>query len=129
LYFYESVHSIPKKKELDLVLVSSTLQYLEKPYDILDDLIKLNPRFILLDRLLIVDLERELITKQTVRSFTYEASYPCRFLVKDQIINFVTKDGVYELVSDFVSYVFNKSFINHRYAYDDIGLLFRRINY
>lgn len=128
LSFYESVDLLPKNKQVDLVLVSSTLQYLVRPYAILGELLNLKPRFILLDRLLVVARERELITKQTVRNFTYEASYPCRFLVKKEVIDFVTRNGAYKLVSEFDSYIYNKGIIDHKYSYDDIGLLFKKNN-
>jgi putative methyltransferase (TIGR04325 family) len=62
----------------DVVLLSSVLQYLEKPLDLLLEIMDRAPPFILVDRTPVLDQGRERIVVQTVPPSIYPASYACR---------------------------------------------------
>jgi putative methyltransferase (TIGR04325 family) len=62
----------------DVVLLSSVLQYLEKPLSLLAEVAALSPDYILVDRTPVMDKGREHIVVQTVPPSIYPASYACR---------------------------------------------------
>ena len=78
LKFYYTVDDAIKKENPNILVLSSVLQYIEKPYELLDDIIKDNFDFILIDRTPFSKLD-ETIKLQVVPPSIYEASYPCRF--------------------------------------------------
>jgi putative methyltransferase (TIGR04325 family) len=71
----------------DLIVLSSVLQYLPDYRSIIDRLLSFSPSGIFLDRTGFVEEPRdtERITKQIVRPPIYEATYPCRFFVKEKL--------------------------------------------
>lgn len=71
------------RKPITLVLFSSVLQYLESPYTLLED-VAARPVDILLDRTPFAQ-NGERITVQRVPPSIYPASYPCRFLDRQQV--------------------------------------------
>jgi putative methyltransferase (TIGR04325 family) len=77
-------HSV---QHADLIVLSSVLQYLPNYRPIVDRLLAIRPSGIFLDRTGFVESPRETerITKQTVRPPIYEATYPCRFFVKEKL--------------------------------------------
>lgn len=74
-------------QDVDLIVLSSVLQYLPDYRPIVDRLVAIRPSGIFLDRTGFVESPRETerITKQTVRPPIYEATYPCRFFVKEKL--------------------------------------------
>lgn len=64
----------------DVVLLSSVLQYLEAPFDLLAEIVRLGPQFILVDRTPVMDQGRERIVVQKVPPSIYRATYACRLL-------------------------------------------------
>lgn len=74
--------------EVDLVIFSSVLQYLDEYRDVVHQMLKAAPFGIFIDRTGFVEGSRtvERITKQTVRPPLYSASYPCRFFVRSNFI-------------------------------------------
>ncbi len=123
LKFESSIENAFNSYQINFVLISSTLQYLDDPYLILQSISSFKPKYIFLDRLSIVDKERDIITKQTVSSDIYEASYPCRFFNKKNIYSLLEKD--YELISEFDSFVINQGLLNYRTPHKDIGAIFK----
>ena len=84
---FETLPNI-KKNEVDLILLSSVLQYLSEPDGIIRKLVGLNAHGILVDRTGFVPNDRKIdrITKQSVRPPIYNATYPCRFFEKSRFI-------------------------------------------
>lgn len=119
LNFHRSMEDTFEAKAINFVLLSSVLQYLEDPYGILNLIINKKPDVIFLDRLSIVETERDIITIQQVPASIYKASYPCRFFNEENIIRTLSTE--YNLFSRFPSFVENKGTLNYRYQFEDIG--------
>ena len=101
LRFFYSVDECVEKEKSNVLVLSSVLQYIEKPYELLDDILKNDFEYILIDRTPFSKIG-EKITLQIVPPTIYEASYPCRFFEQDKFINYFTKNG-YEEFEEFDS--------------------------
>lgn len=98
LKFYYTIEDCLSENNIDVVLLSGVLQYLEKPFEILNSIIEKNVDYILIDRLQLVN-KPDRITIQVVSPKIYKASYPCWFFNKNKFMNFMNED--YELILDF----------------------------
>ncbi len=99
LKFYYSVEECLKKEQPNVLLLSSVLQYLEKPYEILDLLLQYDFSFILLG-LTAVSTEKEKLTVQYVHPSVYEARYPCWLLDYNKIQHIFEKNN-YQVIEKF----------------------------
>jgi putative methyltransferase (TIGR04325 family) len=84
-----------------ILLVSSVIQYFEKPYELIESFIKYNFKYIIIDRTAFLNSDCERITKQMVPSEIYRASYPSWFLNEKKFINAFEKK--YDLIYSFSS--------------------------
>jgi len=99
LNFYETISACLEKETPSLVMFSSSLQYLENPYKILQEVTDKNFRFILFDRTSVTDNNEDFVTLQKVPPQVYDASYPCWFLSEQKLLKFLSSK--YNLVADF----------------------------
>ncbi|HRE79887.1 MAG TPA: methyltransferase, TIGR04325 family [Opitutaceae bacterium] len=81
-----------------VVMLSSVLPYLEKPYEVLADVLKSDAEFLLLDRNPFVRDGRERLTVQHTPPFLGGGSYPCWLLSRHRVEAVITKR--YELVME-----------------------------
>ena len=81
LQFWPDMQSCAAVGPVDVVLFSSVLQYIENPYELLEQAIEISPKAIILDRTPFAD-NGERITVQHVPPTIYPASYACRWLDK-----------------------------------------------
>jgi putative methyltransferase (TIGR04325 family) len=101
LRFYKSIEEHAIKHCSNVILMSSVLQYLPNPYNILGKLVKQKPRIIIFDRTsFIVNGNKERIRIQKVPGKIYDATYPCWFLNKQKLINFLLENN-YRLLESF----------------------------
>lgn len=77
LKFYESIEAAIAKVSPNVVLLSSVLQYLEQPYDLLKKLLGLHLGYIIIDRTPFWDGPTDRLCVQKVHPSIYAASYPC----------------------------------------------------
>lgn len=89
LRFYYTVDECLKKRKPNLLLLSSVLQYIEKPYCIIEELLKYNFQYIFVDRTSFTD-EDDFVTVQKVPPEIYDASYPCWFLNIEKFISVIS---------------------------------------
>jgi putative methyltransferase (TIGR04325 family) len=122
--FYPTLNSCFESQRIDLVLFSSVLQYLKDPYLFIGEVVKNSPDYIVLDRLSIVELDRDLITIQNVPKQIYKGIYPCRFFNRQNILEKFLTD--YELLEEFVSFIPNETVIDGKYKSIDKGFIFKR---
>ena len=101
LLFFYSIEECLKKQQPNVLLISSVLQYLSKPYEFIDNIIKLKIPYIIFDRTTFIEGKDDIITIQKVPKEIYDASYPCWFFLFDKIISCFTN---YTLVSEFDSF-------------------------
>lgn len=115
LSFYNSLSEIDF--DVDVVLLGSTLQYLEDPYSILDEIIKINPKYILITRTPFTDSEKEHVSIEIPPQHIYNASYPFWTLSYEKVIKFL-----------FLKYELFEEWIDDLQGLPDesLGLLFKR---
>ena len=80
---------------------SSVIQYIEKPYELLEKVKALNFEFILFDRTPFTLNGKDRLTVQTVPRRVYPASYPCWFFDKTRF--YVFFEDQYSVIAKFES--------------------------
>lgn len=76
----------------DIVLISSSLQYIEQYEEILLKIKKMKPRYIIIDRIMVGSKKR--VCKEMVPETFYKSSYPLRIFVESEIENFFGDDYI-----------------------------------
>jgi len=101
LKFENSLQEAVEKFHPNTILLSSVLQYLDRPYELVNEIKQISFNKIIIDRTAFID-DSERITVQQVPEEIYPASYPCRFFnEKDFMKQF--SEG-YEIMFDFDSF-------------------------
>ncbi|MGZ5133819.1 MAG: methyltransferase, TIGR04325 family [Flavitalea sp.] len=86
LQFSPSISSSIEARGLpDILIISCTLPYLEKPYDFITDLFQYNIPYMVIDNTFFNYEAEDRITIQTIHPVIYPASYPCWFLDYDKV--------------------------------------------
>lgn len=93
LDFFSDIEQCFSAHAVNAVLFSSVLQYLESPYEILEEINKLSSAAIIIDRTPVAK-SGEKIRIQHVPKSIYSASYPCRFLDKRRLLEVLTNGRV-----------------------------------
>ena len=120
LKFFNTVDECIQKEHSNILILSSVLQYIEKPYELLDFIFKNDFEAILIDRTPF-SKTNEKIRLQIVPPSIYEASYPCWFFDELKFITYFESNN-YNVVESFMTaegesdeYIF-KGFIMQRNA-------------
>lgn len=100
--FYSDIKECLSENRPSIILFSSVIQYLDNPYDILDDISKINAQFLVFDRTPFHTGETDRIMVQKVNPSIYTASYPIRILSKPSFLNFLLKD--WDLIEEGASF-------------------------
>lgn len=122
LNFYYDLESCLKEQKPSAIVFSSVLQYLEKPYEFMGNVLKHRFRYILIDRTTFVLKGDDRITVQKIPPEIYRASYPCWFFNLSAFIDFFCRD--YELMEEFDALAGTID-LGDTTAYDK-GFVFRR---
>ena len=101
LHFYYSIDECLKSHDIDVILLSSVLQYIEEPYKLLEIIINKNFKYIIFDRTAFIT-KADRVTIQKVHPAIYKASYPCWFFNESKFISFMKED--YDLIVDFIAF-------------------------
>lgn len=125
LKFYFNLEECIAKQVPDAIILSSVLQYMESPYDLLSKIMELNVSYIIFDRTSFLEHGEDRITVQKVDPKIYDASYPAWFFGKDKFIDFF--NGKYELIAEFEAYVGKEYYIDNNIRAGDNGFIFRRV--
>jgi putative methyltransferase (TIGR04325 family) len=99
LKFYDDLDECFREQRPNAILFSSVLQYLEKPYAVLDKVQSLGFEFILIDRTPFLEKGGDRITVQKVPPEIYPASYPCWFLGQEKFLDAMNVH--YSLLAEF----------------------------
>lgn len=94
-------NSVAYVRNANLLLSSSTLQYMEDPYAQAQQFVDLRLDYILLDRIQFNAEPKDRLTLQIVPPHIYDAKYPSWFLCEEKLLS-VFKDK-YDLILDFDS--------------------------
>lgn len=104
LRFYNTIADCLSDNKPNAVLLSSVLQYVADPEKVIDELKRIRPSAIVIDRTIINHSDVHRIYAQHVPATIYPASYPCRSLSEASLRTSMEPD--YEMVADFQSLSF-----------------------
>jgi len=99
LKFYYGIDDCLREQRPDALLLSSVVPYIEKPYELLDEVLDRGFGYILVDRTPLLDGEADRITVQKVPPEIYDASYPAWVLNRGKFLQRFSRD--YEMVAEF----------------------------
>jgi putative methyltransferase (TIGR04325 family) len=99
LRFYESIETCRRVERPQVLLLSSVLQYLPKPYVVMEDLIQLAFDYIVVDRTAFLRGGADRLTREHVPAWIYPAVYPSWFLSEKRFLNLFA--GQYESIASF----------------------------
>jgi putative methyltransferase (TIGR04325 family) len=101
LKFYYHLDDCLKEQHSNTILLSSVIQYIEKPYELLKEIIGKRLKYVLFDRTPFLHHGEDRITVQKVPAEIYRASYPAWFFNQKKFLGFFSSE--YELIADFES--------------------------
>lgn len=101
LKFYYTIDEAINSEIPMVLLLSSVIQYFEKPYELIQKCIEYNFDYIVVDRTAFIENDKNRITVQVVPESIYKASYPAWFFNEKDFLNAFEKK--YEVLSGFVS--------------------------
>lgn len=122
LKFYENIEACLAENKVNVALLSSVLQYIPAPYEIIKKIVSLNIPYIVIDRTAVTCLEDDFIAIQRVPGEIYNASYPCYFFSGEKLLNAFSG---YSNITWFDSGFTNPYLINQTEA-KWLGYLFKR---
>jgi putative methyltransferase (TIGR04325 family) len=86
LKFNYTIEECIQDKKPNVILLSSVLQYIEKPHEFIEKFLSLNINNIIIDRTAFIECEKDIITIQNVPEAIYKASYPAWFFNKENFL-------------------------------------------
>lgn len=100
LRFKGTISECLKESSIDVVLLSSVIQYLQSPYSIISDIFNANPDFILIDRTPYINEDNDMIKNQHIPQSKGGGSYPSWFFSKEKFLS-TFKEAGYECLIEF----------------------------
>ena len=97
--FYDSLDECLTERNPDVILFSSVLQYLERPYNVLSDIVRREVPYVIMDRTTVIDDLADRLTVQHVPESIYPASYPAWFFNKQKLVTFFADR--YNMIAEF----------------------------
>ena len=123
LVFSHTLQSVPWWGEPCVVLLSSVLQYLDDPWQLLDTLGGSAAVCLVIDRTPMSPAGADRICVQSVPRQIYQASYPCRILSRAALMARLAKD--WQLLSEFACEEGGFS-TRDRFRFEFAGLIYER---
>lgn len=102
LFFYENIKEVFQKEKHQVLLLSSVLQYIKNYKEKLNEILKFQFEYIIIDRTSFIEGVDEEVMIQKVPESIYNASYPIRFFNYNKFISLL-RDG-YDILHTFDSY-------------------------
>lgn len=102
LKFFYSVEECLFLNKPNVLLLSSVLQYMEKPYEWIEKFIKMGIPYIIIDRTAFIEDKKDMLTIQDVPESIYKASYPAWFFSKSLFYNKLNER--YKCIGEFSSH-------------------------
>ncbi|MGV3706981.1 MAG: TIGR04325 family methyltransferase [Arcticibacter sp.] len=109
LRFFNTIEDCAAVKNVDLVVLSGVVQYLDKPHEFLGKLASMNFPYIIFDRTAFIHEEGDRLTIQRVWPSVYEASYPSWFFNEAEFLAHFR--DTYDKRAEFSTYVEGESII------------------
>ncbi len=126
LKFYFDIASCLQENKPSAILLSNVLQYLEKPYEMLDQIISYEFSYIIFDMISFNSVDEDIITIQKVWPEVYQATYPCWFFNKKKFLEKFEKK--YEIIEEFASVLGKDIKIDENYKTNYSGLILKLKN-
>jgi putative methyltransferase (TIGR04325 family) len=101
LQFFHELESAFTAIQANVVFLSNALQYLEKPYEMLNRAFKLGARYVVLDRTPVIEGDKDRLTRQVHANQADAGSQPAWFFSHQRLFAHVQER--YELVAEFES--------------------------
>jgi len=101
LKFYSSIDKCKAEKEIDFVLLSNSVQYLEKPHVFLEKLAGYGFDFIFFDRTTFHKITSDRLTLQVGPQGSCAVAYPVWFFHQDFFLSHFS--GLYKIISEFLT--------------------------
>jgi putative methyltransferase (TIGR04325 family) len=103
LHFYLTIEDCLKKQQPDIIIFNSVIQYIESPFQLLEQVAQTGIKYLLFDATAYIDGETDRFTIQHVPPEFYglDASYACIFFSKSKMFNFLKE--YYHLCFEFIS--------------------------
>jgi putative methyltransferase (TIGR04325 family) len=98
LNFYQDLDACFISQAVNVVLLRCVLPYLENPYQWLQKILDLKPKYLIIDNNPFVDTD-DFVSVQKVPPSIYKASYPAWFFNRNKMMAFVSGD--YELIAKY----------------------------
>lgn len=111
LSFFREYEEYLKSRPLpNILILSSVIQYIEEPYELLKKLLSYDINTVVIDITTFIEGERDIITIQKVPPQIYDASYPAWFFNKTKLIKFFNENN-YEKMGEWnLPYNLNKGY-------------------
>ena len=100
-FYYNLDECLKSQLNPQLLMFSSSLQYMEKPFELLQRVKDSNIEFFMIDRTAFIEGLEDRLTIQSVPPAFYDASYPCWFFSENKMKDFLS--DTYEMVYGFQS--------------------------
>jgi len=111
LRFYQTIEQCLEEHQVNVLLLSSVLAYLEDPFEFFEKVLSYNFKYIIIDRTTFTEESESKLMIQTVPEAIYSATYPCWFLSEDKFKSLFSDRysiiGAFESQCDGPSQVFN----------------------
>lgn len=120
LKFYFNLDDCIKEQNPYTIILSSSIQYIEKPYSLIRKIINNRLEFIIIDRTAFIKGDKDRLTVQKVSPKIYKVSYPAWFFSEIKFLK--AFEGRYELVEEFEALDKDRENIPSIYK----GFIFRR---
>jgi len=101
LHFHYSISDCIKLFQPDVVLLSSVIQYVQKPYELLEIVQNTDAPYLVIDRTPFSRADQDRLCVQHVTPPIYSASYPCWILSESKVESVLNQH--YRLVAAFIS--------------------------
>lgn len=85
LKFFYDIKSCAASEQPNILVISSVLQYIDKPYEILDELLSFGFEYVLFDRVVFNKKNKSIITVQKIKDKSY-SSIPCWLFGEDDFV-------------------------------------------
>jgi putative methyltransferase (TIGR04325 family) len=127
LHFYSTVEECKQKHDCNVLLLSGVIQYLEKPFEMIEQFKAMDCDYIIIDRTPFTHEKKDFISIQKVSPKIYSASYPHYFFNEDNFVSAILSDtygggGKYTLYYILEDIIDSSNFPNTYYK----GFIFRR---
>jgi len=99
LKFYSTIDECSQTMQPNLALFSSVIQYIEEPYEILEQLILSSPETIIIDRTPFINSEHDTVKLQYLSQEMGGAIYPSWFFSEKKFLNFFNSHGYKKFLS------------------------------